>query len=217
MDAVLVLSGGVDSTTLLYDLLAQGKAVYPISFNYGQKHSKELICAAKTCERLNTPLKVVDISGINQIINNSSISGDKAIPEGHYEDENMKSTVVPNRNMILLSLAIGYAINIEAQDVYYGAHSGDHAIYPDCREEFVIQMQGVSQVCHYTPVHIHAPYLHLSKADIVRKGIMLGAKYQHTWTCYNGRERACGVCGSCVERLESFDANGVTDPLEYEI
>lgn len=217
MDAVLILSGGVDSTTLLYDLTAQGKTVHPISFNYGQKHSKELICAAETCDLLDFPLKVLDISGVNQILDNSSLTGLANIPEGHYADESMKSTVVPNRNMIMLSLAIGYGINIGSGDVYYGAHAGDHAIYPDCREEFVRGMQNVSQVCHYTPVHVHAPYLKLNKADIVRKGLMLGVDYKHTWTCYKGGARACGVCGSCVERLEAFEANGATDPIQYEL
>lgn len=128
----------------------------------------------------------------------------------------MRSTVVPNRNMIMLSLAIGYAVSVKAGKVAYGAHGGDHAIYPDCRPDFVAKMNAVSAVANYEPVVISAPYLHWTKTEILREGLSMGLDYSQTWTCYNGRERACGRCGSCVERLEAFAANRQPDPIAYE-
>jgi 7-cyano-7-deazaguanine synthase len=128
----------------------------------------------------------------------------------------MKSTVVPNRNMILLSLAVGYAVSVEAAQVYYGAHSGDHAIYPDCRPEFVMKMNEVCKIANYQAVEIFSPYLANSKSDILTDGLKMGLRYDDTWTCYNGRAQACGKCGACQERLEAFADNNVTDPLTYE-
>lgn len=138
------------------------------------------------------------------------------MPEGHYEADNMKSTVVPNRNMILLSLAVGYAVSLEANQVYYGAHSGDHAIYPDCRPEFVNKMNDVCQIANYEAVEIVTPYLKNSKIEILTDGLKMGLDYSDTWTCYNGREKACGQCGACQERLEAFKLNNATDPIAYE-
>ena len=128
----------------------------------------------------------------------------------------MKSTVVPNRNMILLSLAVGYAVSVGAAQVYYGAHSGDHAIYPDCRPEFVQKMNDVCQIANYESVEIFSPYLTVNKTAILTDGLNMGLDYSNTWTCYNGREKACGKCGACQERLEAFAENKVTDPIEYE-
>ncbi|MBU2023149.1 MAG: 7-cyano-7-deazaguanine synthase, partial [Gammaproteobacteria bacterium] len=135
--AVVVYSGGMDSFTVLNTAIQNGLDVYALSFNYGQKHSKELEVAAQVCRELGVSHKISDITAINSLMANSSLTGDTEIPEGHYEDDNMKSTVVPNRNMVLLSMAIAYAVSLEAGKVYYGAHSGDHHIYPDCRPEFV--------------------------------------------------------------------------------
>lgn len=213
--AVVVYSGGMDSFTVLHNALATGAEVYPISFNYGQKHSKELLFAKKVCEELNLTHKIVDISAINSLMTGSSLTDDIDIPEGHYHDSNMKSTVVPNRNMILLSLAIAYAVSLESKKVFYGAHSGDHHIYPDCRPEFVEAMNKVSLIANYQAVEIVAPYLYQSKADILRSGLSMNLDYSKTWTCYKGQEQACGKCGACHERLESFAENGVSDPLEY--
>ncbi len=213
---VVIYSGGMDSFTLLNQVLKQGKRVYALSFNYGQKHSKELHYAQKVCDELGLPHKIVDITAINQLLLGSSLTDDIEIPEGHYEEESMKSTVVPNRNMIMLSLAIGYAVSIEATTVYYGAHGGDHAIYPDCRPEFIKRMDAVSQVANYEAIKIIAPFQEINKTEILSKGLSLGLNYAKTWTCYNGRERACGKCGACHERLEAFRENGVNDPLNYE-
>ncbi|MDP2562470.1 7-cyano-7-deazaguanine synthase QueC [Psychrobium sp. 1_MG-2023] len=213
---VVIYSGGMDSFTVLHKAIEEGKAVYPLTFNYGQRHSKEVDVAAQVCKTLNVPHKVVDISAINQLMAGSSLTSDIDIPEGHYEEDSMKSTVVPNRNMVLLSMAIAYAVSIEANAVYYGAHSGDHAIYPDCRPEFVHKMNEVSQIANYEPVDIVSPYIKNNKIEILADGLRMGLDYGQTWTCYNGREQSCGVCGSCQERLEAFAKNGLTDPLAYE-
>ena len=215
-ECVLILSGGMDSTTLLYDLLDKDMNVHPLGFNYGQRHSKELDGAAKTCEKLGVEYKIINLSGLSDILNNNALTGNIDVPEGHYEDESMKQTVVPNRNMIMLSIAIGYAIDIGTQDVFYGAHAGDHAIYPDCRPKFVHGIQDVAALCHYYPINIHVPYLYITKGDIVARGLELDVDYSLTWTCYAGKEKACGKCGSCVERLEAFALNNSIDPIKYE-
>jgi len=213
---VVIFSGGMDSFTVLHRALKDGKEVYALTFDYGQKHVKEIACASKVCQQLGVAHKVIDISSINQLLAGSSLTDDIDIPEGHYEAESMKSTVVPNRNMILLSLAVGYAVSVEAAQVYYGAHSGDHAIYPDCRPEFVMKMNEVCQIANYQAVEIFSPYLTNSKSDILTDGLKMGLRYDDTWTCYNGRAQACGKCGACQERLEAFADNKVTDPLAYE-
>ncbi|MDO6447283.1 7-cyano-7-deazaguanine synthase QueC [Colwellia sp. 1_MG-2023] len=213
---VVIYSGGMDSFTVLNRALKDGKEVFALSFDYGQRHVKELQCASDVCKSLNVPHKVIDITTINQLLAGSSLTDDIDIPEGHYEAETMKSTVVPNRNMILLSLAVGYAVSVGAAQVYYGAHSGDHAIYPDCRPEFVEKMNDVCQIANYEAVEIFSPYLTVTKSDILTDGIKMALDYSKTWTCYNGREKACGKCGACQERLEAFSDNNVVDPLAYE-
>ena len=215
-NVVVVYSGGMDSFTLLHRARAAGHRIHALSFDYGQRHVRELDCARQVCSDLGVPHQVLDVSALRQIMRGSSLTDDIEVPEGHYEDVTMKSTVVPNRNMILLSLAVGYAVSLEAQAVWYGAHGGDHAIYPDCRPEFVEKMDAVCRVANYEPVAVVAPYLHSSKGEILREGLAMGLDYSHTWTCYNGREQACGLCGSCVERLEAFAENGARDPLPYE-
>lgn len=214
---VVIFSGGMDSFTVLNRAIHDGKEVFALSFDYGQRHVKELVCAADVCNELSIKHKVIDISAINQLLAGSSLTDDIDIPEGHYEAENMKSTVVPNRNMILLSLAVGYAVSVGASQVYYGAHSGDHAIYPDCRPEFVMKMNDVCQIANYEAVEIFSPYLNNNKSDILADGLSMGLDYGKTWTCYNGREHACGKCGSCQERLEAFEHNKQQDPLTYEV
>ena len=217
MDGVIIVSGGMDSVTLLHYLMLQGKALTALSFNYGQRHSEELTCAAWQCEKLNVPHKIIDLGSIKQLLLGSSLTSPEiATPEGHYSQENMKLTVVPNRNMILLSLAIGYAISLKVGNVYYGAHAGDHAIYPDCRPEFVHAMRRVASMCDWEPVDIVAPFQRTDKIGILREGLKLGVDYSHTITCYAGKEKACGRCGSCSERIEAFEKNNVKDPLEYE-
>jgi len=213
---VVVYSGGMDSFTVLHTAIKSGLDVYAISFNYGQKHSKELEVAAGVCKDLNIPHKIVDITAINSLMAGSSLTSSEEIPEGHYESDSMKSTVVPNRNMVLLSMAIAYAVSLEAGKVYYGAHSGDHHIYPDCRPEFVEAMNAVSKIANYQSVEIVTPFLHSSKGEILKSGLEMELNYANTWTCYNGREKSCGKCGACNERLEAFAEQGKTDPLLYE-
>lgn len=213
---VVIYSGGMDSFTLMNECLENGQQVYALSFNYGQKHSRELHAAQKVCDRLGLPHRLVDITSIHQLLLGSSLTDDIEIPEGHYEEDSMKSTVVPNRNMVMLSMAIAYAVSIGAPRVLFGAHGGDHAIYPDCRPEFVEKMAAVARIANYEAIEVEAPYLHLSKTEILTRGLKMGLNYAETWTCYKGKERACGKCGACQERLEAFTQNDAQDPLPYE-
>lgn len=213
MKSVIVLSGGMDSTTLLYKLLAEGKIVKAISFNYGQKHSRELEEAKKTTDKLGVEHKIVDISFIKELVSNSALTSDEAVPEGHYQAENMKKTVVPNRNMIMASIAIGWAVNEDYDEVALGVHAGDHAIYPDCRPEFISALAAIAQVANFKPISIYAPYLNSDKGDIALDGKQLGVDYSLTHTCYNGTAIPCGKCGACQERAEAFAKAGMVDPL----
>ena len=213
---VIIYSGGMDSYTVLHKAIKDGYEVHAVSFNYGQRHNKELEFAKLVAQKYKVPHKVVDVSSINQLIGGSSLTDDIDVPEGHYEEASMKQTVVPNRNMILLSLAVGYAVSIKAEAVYFGAHSGDHAIYPDCRTEFLMAMNEVCKIANYESVEVRAPFINASKIEILSQGIEMGLDYAETWTCYNGREKACGQCGACQERLEAFALNHTTDPIEYE-
>jgi len=215
---VVIYSGGMDSYTMLMNYRAAGRDVHAVLFNYGQRHLKELEYAMKVAEGLGIPHKVVNMSKMGWELLGGSSQTDKSIPvpEGHYEDETMRLTVVPNRNMIMLSMAIGYAVSIGAGTVAYGAHSGDHAIYPDCRREFVDAMNAVAQIANYQPVKIEAPFQDLSKGEIAEIGKDLGLDYSKAWTCYNGRAKPCGKCGACQERIEAMEYAGIEDPLEYE-
>lgn len=214
-NAVIILSGGMDSTTLLYDIINRGYNVKALGFNYNQKHKRELECASATCKKLGIDYKVLDLSVLNQVAPSSLTRDDWKVPEGHYEDENMKQTVVPNRNMVLLSLATAYAISNDASKLFYGAHAGDHAIYPDCRKEFIDKMKDVIKICDWKEVELLAPYWNIDKGDIAIIGKNLGVDYSLTHTCYNGLEIACGKCGACQERLEAFKKAGIEDPVKY--
>jgi len=213
---VVVLSGGMDSTALLYDAMNQWEKVYPITFLYGQKHSIETHSARLTCQHLDLSLKVVKLEVLGDLAPSALTRSEVGIPKGPYEDESMKQTVVPNRNMVFLSFATAYAIGLGADTVTYGAHGGDHAIYPDCRGEFVGAMSEAVALCDYEPIGLWTPYLYWTKADILRKGLELGVDYSLTWTCYEGKELACGRCGACTERLEAFREVGVKDPLKLK-
>jgi 7-cyano-7-deazaguanine synthase len=213
---IVVYSGGMDSYTILHKTICDGFEVKALTFDYGQKHKKEIDYARRVCEGLDIIHKVIDITAVHQLMAGSALTSGIEVPEGHYTDKNMKSTVVPNRNMILLSLAVGYAVSMNASKVFYGAHAGDHEIYPDCRPEFVKKMNAVCAVANYEAVEIVTPYLALNKVDILNEGLEMGLDYVDTWTCYNGREKSCGKCGSCVERLEAFASTQVPDPLAYE-
>jgi 7-cyano-7-deazaguanine synthase len=199
---------------LLFDLQEKGFEIATLSFDYGQRHAKELSCAAKLAEICGATHEVISIPGADKLFKGSSqTDASVPVPEGHYAEENMKLTVVPNRNMIMLSLAIAYAISNGAQKVFYGAHAGDHAIYPDCRRVFVEAMQAAAQLCDWKPVSVLAPYLDWTKVEILKRGMECGVPYGETWTCYVGGAAPCEKCGSCQERAEAFKANGIFDPL----
>lgn len=215
MKIILILSGGMDSTTLLYDLISQKNQVECLSYNYGQRHKIELTLAESTCRKLDIPHKIINIQTINELIQGSSLTSDIKVPEGHYADESMKATVVPNRNMIMIALAVGYAVSKNFNAVAIAVHGGDHAVYPDCREEFIKKMDEVCAIANYKPIKIIAPYLHIDKGDIVARGRKLKVDYSLTHTCYKGDKLACGKCGACQERLEAFRENKVKDPIKY--
>lgn len=211
--SVIVLSGGMDSTTLLYKLLNEGKEVRAISFMYGQRHKIELKKAAATCKKLNIPHKIVDISFIRDVVSNSALTGTIKVPHGHYEAENMKLTVVPNRNMIMASIAIGYAVNENFNEVALGVHAGDHAIYPDCRPAFIKALGRIAKVANFKPVSIYTPFLYMDKGDIAIEAKTLGVDMNLTHTCYEGKLKPCGKCGSCQERKYAFKKANLKDPL----
>lgn len=213
--AVVVVSGGLDSTTLLYDAVLDYDVVHAVSFNYGQRHAKELQYAMASCVKLGVRHDIIDLSGLTSLISNSSLTSDQPVPEGHYAEDNMKQTVVPNRNMIMLSIAGGVAVNDGANALLVGVHSGDHFVYPDCRTGFI----GSASLALYLGnegfgdlwrAPIVAPYIHRSKAEIAAKAFILGVPIEETWSCYQGGENHCGRCGTCVERLEAVhEALGV--------
>lgn len=213
--AIIILSGGMDSTTLLYDVKREYDIVGALSFFYGQKHEKELIYASVTCSELGIKHRVVNLPTLKDLLN-SALTSDKPIPEGHYEAENMKQTVVPSRNTIMLAIASGYAVSLGAEIIFYGAHAGDHFIYPDCRPEYIEKLNDCLAIANFEPTKVIAPYQNITKVEILKKGLELGVDYKDTWTCYVGEEKACGKCGSCQERLMAFKENRIEDPLEYE-
>ena len=207
----------MDSFTLLHHALDKGYGVDCITFNYGQRHIKEVECARLICEEHNLTNLLIEIANVESIFAKSALtSKDIEVPHGSYQSATMQTTIVPNRNMLFISHAIAYAISQNIDSVWYGAHAGDHFIYPDCRPEFLSAMNAVAQTCHTFPISVEAPFLNFSKAEIIKKGLQLGIDYSHTWTCYEGQEFACGKCGSCNERLEAFAINNLTDPLHYK-
>ena len=215
--ALIVYSGGLDSTVLLHYLKATGKAFAALMFDYGQKHKKELEFAVANCKKLGVPYDIANLTSITSLFGGNSLTDAGVdVPEGGYKDENMMSTVVPNRNMIMISIAAARAISLGTDEVAYAAHSGDHAIYPDCRPEFADALDGVLRLCHYWPVKPCRPFVNMTKADIVKLGDQLGVDFSLTWSCYKGGHLHCGKCGTCVERKEAFALAGVADPTVYE-
>jgi len=216
MKTVLIHSGGLDSTVLLYHLRKSGHELHALSVDYGQRHRCELERATSVCKQLGLPHQTAHLSSIQSLLAGSSLTSPEIeVAEGHYTEESMKSTVVPNRNMILLALATGHALSIGAQQVAYAAHSGDHAIYPDCRNEFADAMAQAMALCDWKRVELHRPFVDWTKAGIVRRGSELGVPFEQTWSCYKGGAQHCGRCGTCIERREAFDLAGVPDPTEY--
>lgn len=219
MKAVAIVSGGMDSVTLAHWLKAEGYDLELVSFDYGQRHRRELECAKHQAELLGAGLTVIDISGIRPLLKGSALTDDVAVPHGHYAEETMRATVVPNRNAIMLSIAWGLACSDGADVLACGVHAGDHFIYPDCRPEFIASLNEslrVGTVGHRKDsLELIAPFVNHTKTDIAGIGGTLGVPFEHTWTCYEGGEKHCGKCGACTERKEAFQDSGVADPTEY--
>ena len=214
-DSLIVVSGGMDSVTMMYEYAEQ--IALAVSFDYGSNHNKKEIEFAKLhCERLGIRHLIIPLAFMGQYFKSSLLEGADAIPEGHYTEENMKSTVVPFRNGIMLSVACGLAESNGLKKVLIANHGGDHTIYPDCRPEFINAMSSAMTLGTDTHVEVFAPYTNITKSDIARHGKTLGIDYSETWSCYKGGDKHCGKCGTCVERIEALAEAGIEDTTEYE-
>jgi 7-cyano-7-deazaguanine synthase len=215
---LVICSGGLDSVTLAHKVAAEQTLTRLVSFDYGQRHRKELALAQTCAARLGVPHDIVDISSIGRLLTGSALTSGEAVPEGHYAEDTMRITVVPNRNAILLAIAFGVAAAEQVEAVAAAVHGGDHFIYPDCRPDFIEAfetmqrhaLEGLASIALYTP------FVRLSKTDIVREGARLAVPFAETWSCYQGGEDHCGRCGTCVERREAFHLAGIEDPTLYE-
>lgn len=205
----------MDSITMLYEY--KERIALGISFNYGSNHNaREIPFAAMHCERLGIKHIVINLGFMHQYFKSSLLEGAEAIPEGNYDDENMKSTVVPFRNGIMLSIAAGVAESNGLKYVMMANHGGDHTIYPDCRPEFVSAMSEATRLGTYPGIEVLAPYTGITKSDIARHGKALGIDYAETWSCYKGGEHHCGKCGTCRERIEALADAGIEDHTVYD-
>ena len=214
-DSIIILSGGMDSTTMLYEY--KDEIALALSFNYGSHHNeKELYFERLHCDRLDIPHIIIPLEFIHDYFHSSLLEGADAIPEGNYDDENMRSTVVPFRNGIMLAIAAGMAESRGLKRLMMANHSGDHAIYPDCRQTFVDAMNQAIKAGTYEGIELFTPYTGITKADIARRGKALGIDYAETWSCYKGGEKHCGKCGTCTERKEALKEAGIEDTTEYE-
>lgn len=218
--AVVLLSGGLDSTVTLATARERFNRVLTLGFNYGQRHKRELESAVNIAQFYDVSFSIIDLRSVLPLIQSSSLTNSEIeVPLGHYASETMKATVVPNRNAMFLSVAYGYAVSERAEAVFTGIHAGDHFIYPDCRPEFIESLSHSFQLGNLgfgnPSLQIIAPFVHLTKTDIAREGQRLGVPFQMTWSCYQGQALHCGECGTCVERIEAFDEAGVPDPTEY--
>ncbi|MBI4228902.1 MAG: 7-cyano-7-deazaguanine synthase QueC [Deltaproteobacteria bacterium] len=218
---VVIASGGIDSSTLLFKTVNENYKTYALTFMYGQKHRREIDTAKWICEQLKVSHKILDLSVLKDVLSGSALTDSSiSIPEVpaevlHYDT--LKTTIVPNRNSIFLSIAIGYAVSIGANQVFFGAHHSDRGVYPDCRIEFVEAFQSAERLAvDNASLTIKAPFAHMEKSEIVRLGTELGVPYQLTWSCYKGGDLHCGVCSSCRERKRAFTQSGVSDPTRYE-
>lgn len=213
-DTLLILSGGMDSTTLLYDY--KDRISLAVTFNYGSNHNvREAECARYNCESLGIEWIEINLDFMGKYYKSSLLDGADAIPEGSYDTTNIKSTVVPFRNGVMLSVAAGLAESRGLSNVMMANHSGDHVIYPDCRPEFVEAMNKAINVGTDSKVSLSAPYTNLSKSDIAKRGKAIGIDYFHTYSCYKGMEKHCGKCATCIERKQALADAGIDDPTEY--
>ncbi len=215
---LVVCSGGLDSVTLAYQVAKERTLTRLLSFDYGQRHRKELDYAAAAAADLGVPHDIVDISGMARFLTGSALTGDVDVPDGHYSEETMRVTVVPNRNAIMLTIAFGVAAGERAEAVGAAMHAGDHFIYPDCRPQFTDAFQAMQNTAleGMWEADLYTPFIERSKSDIARLAGELGVPIAKTWSCYKGGERHCGRCGTCVERLEALHLAGVDDPTDYD-
>lgn len=219
---IVILSGGMDSATLAYYLIEQFNMDWHyLSFDYGQRHVKELSYAAEIAGNLEARHDIINLQEIGKLLATSGsvlVDTETEVPEGHYAEETMKATVVPNRNSIMLAIACGVAVAEKAEFVAAGMHAGDHFIYPDCRPEFIDAFEQAESLGNsgFWEARIFTPFIDMTKADIVSLGDRFGVPYEKTWSCYKGGAKHCGKCGTCVERREAFSLAGVIDPTDYE-
>lgn len=217
MNALVICSGGLDSVSLAHKVATEQKLIGLLSFDYGQRHKKELGFAAMCAKRLGVPHQIVDIRDVGRNLSGSALTDNVDVPDGHYAEDSMRITVVPNRNAIMLAIAFGVAAAQKADAVATAVHGGDHFIYPDCRPAFIDAFQTMQNhaLAGYADIRLYAPYVNMSKADIVSEGAKYATPFEATWSCYKGGARHCGRCGTCVERREAFDLAGITDPTDY--
>lgn len=215
---VQILSGGMDSVTLLHFLVKHKQCrMKALSFDYGQKHQKELTFAKINCDELKVEHHIIQLPFVSELFTSALLKGGSAIPDGHYEADNMKQTVVPNRNMIMSAIAVGFGQSRGLDFLSLGIHAGDHTIYPDCRPAFIDAFRTAVELSDWHPFTVLAPFQRMTKREILEVGLQLDppVDYANTWTCYKGNEKACGTCGACQERLEAFAAVKLADPLKY--
>lgn len=220
MDTVAIVSGGMDSTVLTFWLRARGEGLGLVTFDYGQRHgSKEIACAKGIAELVGQEHRIVDLTAITGLLAGSALTDDVEVPDGHYAEDTMRATVVPNRNAIMLNIAAGWAVAAGAGKVATAVHAGDHFIYPDCRPEFIeavsVALRLGNEGFAVEGFRVVAPFGEMTKAEIVTAGHDLGVPFERTWSCYKGGEIHCGRCGTCVERIEAFALAKVPDPTEY--
>ena len=210
----MIVSGGLDSTTAMFKLKDSYQIVEAVTFDYGQRHKKEIAAAKKICQKLKIKHSVIDIKNLNEFLQGSSLtSSNIKTPHGHYQKESMKKTIVPNRNAIMINIAAGYAVSKKIYNLGLGVHAGDHFIYPDCRPQFIKSQAQTLSLANDVKFQLLAPYLNKNKAAIVKDALKLKVPTELTWTCYEGLSKPCGKCGSCIERIEAFKLNGQIDPL----
>jgi len=210
---VVVYSGGLDSTVLLTKCIKEFDEVVALNFSYGSKHNvKEREAAHKVCSKLNIELVLVDLPFVNELFKSDLLKSGGDVPEGHYADESMRRTVVPFRNGIMLSIAVGFAESVGAECVAIATHAGDHAVYKDCLPEFISSMSHTSEIGTYEKIYVYAPFVNITKAEVVAEGLKIEAPFDLSWTCYNGKDRPCLKCSTCEERIGAFYQNNIADP-----
>lgn len=216
MKVIVLVSGGMDSVAALYDAAEENEVIGTLSFDYGSKHNhKEIPFARHHAEKLGVSHQVIPLGFVNELFASDLLQSGGEIPEGHYEEANMKATVVPFRNGIMLSIAAGFAESQGADGLVIAAHSGDHAVYPDCREDFMVPMGDAIRNGTYAGIRLLRPFIAVRKEDIATRGHELGVDFSQTWSCYKGGDVHCGRCGTCVERREAFQIAGIPDPTKY--